>query len=209
MVDPHRPGHELTYHPGEANLRLADVVVVNKVDTADYADILQVRANVRAVNPKAVILEAASPLFVDNPQIMRGQRVLVVEDGPTLTHGGMTYGAGFIAAQRFGAAEIVDPRPFAVGSLAETFSKYPHIERVLPAMGYGDYQIAELEATINQSDADLVIVATPIDLTRIMKVTLPMQRVRYELQVIGTPTLAELLKEKFAAKKSASGAERS
>ncbi len=209
VVDPHRPGHELTYHPGEANLRLADVVVVNKVDTADYADILQVRANVRAVNPKAVILEAASPLFVDNPQIMRGQRVLVVEDGPTLTHGGMTYGAGFIAAQRFGAAEIVDPRPFAVGSLAETFSKYPHIERVLPAMGYGDYQIAELEATINQSDADLVIVATPIDLTRIMKVTLPMQRVRYELQVIGTPTLAELLKEKFAAKKSASGAERS
>ncbi|MFN8447636.1 MAG: cyclic 2,3-diphosphoglycerate synthase [Anaerolineae bacterium] len=199
VVDPHRPGHELSYHPGEANLRLADAVIINKVDTADYANVLRVRENIRAVNDKAVILEAASPILVDAPHEIRGKRVLVVEDGPTLTHGGMTYGAGFIAAQRFGAAEIVDPRPFAVGSIAETFVKYPQTERVLPAMGYGEHQIADLQETINRSDADLVLVATPIDLTRIMRVNLPMQRVRYELQVIGVPTLADLLKEKFAA----------
>jgi predicted GTPase len=201
VVDPHRPGHELTYHPGETNLRLADVVLVNKVDTADYANVLKVRENVRLVNAEAVILEAASPLFVDEPHMIRGKRVLVVEDGPTLTHGEMTYGAGFIAAQRFGAAEIVDPRPFAVGSIAQTFSRYPRAERVLPAMGYSDQQIAELQETINRSDADLVLAATPIDLTRIMNVRLPMRRVRYELQVVGTPTLADLLKE-FAAEKT-------
>ncbi len=201
VVDPHRPGHELTYHPGEANLRLADVAIINKVDTADYANVLRVRENIRTLNPDAVILEAASPLFVDNPQAIRGQRVLVIEDGPTLTHGGMTYGAGFIAAQRFGAAEIIDPRPFAVGSIAETFANYPRTEQVLPAMGYSTRQIAELQETINQSDADLVIVATPIDLTRIMQVRLPMQRVRYELQVIGTPTLADLLSAQFVVEK--------
>jgi predicted GTPase len=197
VVDPHRPNHEISYHPGEANLRSADVVVINKVDTANYEDVLTVRANIQKVNPGAITLEAASPLFVDNPQLIRGKRVLVVEDGPTLTHGEMTYGAGFVAAQRFAAAEIIDPRPFAVGSIAATYAKYPNAGKVLPAMGYGTAQIADLEETINRSDAELVIVATPIDLTRIMKVKLPVERVRYEIQVIGTPTLADLLTERF------------
>src|SRR5512143_3977774 len=138
VADPHRPGHEVTYHPGEANLRMADVVVLNKVDTADYANIQTVRANIQAVNPKAIVLEAASPIFVDDPSAIRGKRVLVVEDGPTLTHGEMAYGAGVVAAQRFGAAEIVDPRPFAVGSIKATYEKYPSTGAVLPAMGYGD-----------------------------------------------------------------------
>ena len=203
VTDPHRPNHEISYHPGEANLRAADVVVINKVDTADYAGVLTVRANIERLNPNAVVLEAASPLFVDNPQAIRGKRVLVVEDGPTLTHGEMTYGAGFVAAQRFAAAEIIDPRPFAVGSIAETFAKYPGAGKVLPAMGYSPAQIADLEETINRSDADLVIVATPIDLTRIMKVKLPVERVRYEIQVIGTPTLADLLVERFGQRESA------
>ena len=197
VVDPHRPDHEISYHPGEANVRLADVIVINKVDTADYANVLKVRETVQKVNPRAIVLEAASPLFVDNPQLIRGKRVLVVEDGPTLTHGGMTYGAGYVAAQRFGAAEIIDPRPFAVGSIAETFAKYPGAGKVLPAMGYSAQQITDLEETINRSDAEMVIVATPIDLTRVMKVRLPVERVRYEIQVIGTPTLADLLAERF------------
>lgn len=197
IADPHRPNHEIGYHPGEANLRMANVVIINKVDTADYANVRRVRENVQAVNPGAVILEAASPLFVDDPALIRGRRVLVVEDGPTLTHGGMAYGAGCIAAQRFGAAELIDPRPFAVGSIADTFAKYPGTGTLLPAMGYGSRQVADLEATINRSDADLVLAATPIDLTRIMQVGLPVQRVRYELQVIGTPTLADLLAEHF------------
>ncbi|MGQ9888278.1 MAG: cyclic 2,3-diphosphoglycerate synthase [Aggregatilineales bacterium] len=198
VADPHRPGHELAYHPGEANLRMADVVVINKVDTADYAGVRAVRDSVAQANPRAVVLEAASPLFVDRPEAIRGKRVLVVEDGPTLTHGEMAYGAGYVAAQRFGAAEIVDPRPYAVASIAETFARHPTTGVVLPAMGYGPAQMRDLEQTIERADADLVIAATPIDLRRIINVSKPMERVRYELQVIGTPTLAELLTDKFA-----------
>jgi predicted GTPase len=193
VVDPHRPGHELAYHPGETNVRMADVIVINKVDTADYANVLAVRANVASVNPRATVVEAASPLFVDDPAAIRGRRVLVVEDGPTLTHGGMAYGAGVVAARRFGAAELVDPRPFAAGSIAETFARYPSTGRLLPAMGYGARQVAELEATIRASDAELVIVATPIDLRRLIRIDRPVQRVRYELQVIGRPTIEEAL----------------
>jgi predicted GTPase len=197
VTDPHRPGHELDYHPGETNLRLADVVIINKVDTADYAGIQTVRANIQQVNPQAVILEAASPLWVDHAEQIRGRRVLVVEDGPTLTHGEMAYGAGFVAAQRFGAAEIVDPRPFAVGAIAATYRKYPNTGPILPAMGYGQAQMRDLEATINRAEVDLVLVATPIDLRRVIQVNKPMERVRYELQVIGTPTLADLLRAKL------------
>ena len=197
VADPHRPGHELTYHPGETNVRMADVVVINKVDTADYANVLRVREDVRSVNPGAIIVEAASPIFVDHPQDIRGKRVLVIEDGPTLTHGGMAYGAGVVAAQRFGAAEIVDPRPFAVGSITATYAKYPGTGKILPAMGYGAEQMAELAETIARSDADLVLSATPIDLRRVMQVQKPMERVRYELQVIGVPTLEDILKVKM------------
>jgi predicted GTPase len=198
VADPHRPGHELAYHPGETNLRMADVVVINKVDTADYANVLKVRASVQALNPHAVVVEAASPIFVDHPEAIRGKRVLVVEDGPTLTHGEMTYGAGVVAAQRFGAQEIIDPRPYAVGTILATFAKYPQTGKLLPAMGYGAEQMADLAATIENSNADLVLVATPIDLRRVIKVGLPMERVRYELQVIGTPTLVDILRERFA-----------
>jgi predicted GTPase len=197
VADPLRPGHEVSYHPGEANVRMADVFVINKVDTARPDDILQVRENLRLLNPSAIVVEAASPLFVDDPAAIRGKRVLVVEDGPTLTHGGMAYGAGWVAARRFGAAEIVDPRPFAIGSIRETYAKYPSTGPILPAMGYGDQQVKELERTINSADVDLVIIGTPIDLSRIMKIKKPYQRVRYELQEIGQPTLEELLKEKF------------
>ncbi len=197
VVDPHRAGHETRYHPGEANLRMADVVVINKIDTADLADIAQVRENVRAVNPAATIVEAASPIFVEDPATIAGQRVLVVEDGPTLTHGEMAYGAGFVAAQRFGAAEIIDPRPYARRSIAETFKKYPTTGPVLPAMGYGEKQIRDLEETINATPCDLVIIGTPIDLRRIVHFKHPTDRVRYELQVIGRPTLEEILQTEF------------
>lgn len=197
VLDPHRPGHEVLYHPGETNLRMAQVVVINKVDTANYADVLRVREQVEKVNPAAVIIEAASPIYVDDPLDIKGKRVLVIEDGPTLTHGEMAFGAGVIAAKRFGAAAIVDPRPFAVGSIQATYAKYPTTGAVLPAMGYGAEQIADLEATINAADADLVIAATPIDLTRILKSRLPMKRVRYELQEIGAPTLDEILVDQF------------
>jgi predicted GTPase len=197
VADPHRPGHETTYHPGETNVRSADVVVINKVDTAVPENVLKVRNAVQALNPHAVIIEAASPLFVANPGLIRGKRVLVIEDGPTLTHGGMTYGAGWVAARRFGAAEIVDPRPFAVGAIHETFLKYPETGPILPAMGYGEEMTHDLEQTINGSDVDLVISATPIDLTRIIQINKPLQRVRYELQEIGYPTLTDILKEKF------------
>ena len=193
VADPHRPGHEMRYHPGEANVRMADVVVINKIDTADYASIQTVRENVRQLNPDATILDGASPLFVDNPDAIRGKRVLVIEDGPTLTHGEMAYGAGIMAAQRFGAAEIVDPRPFAVGSIQQVYAKYPNTGPLLPAMGYGSAQIAELEATVNASDVDLVLAATPIDLRRIINVRLPLERVRYELQIIGVPTLQDVV----------------
>jgi predicted GTPase len=199
VADPHRPGHELRYHPGEANLRAADVVVINKVDTASLEGITQVRESIRTVNPSAVVVEAASPIFVDAPDAIRGKRVLVIEDGPTLTHGEMAYGAGVVAARRFGAAELVDPRPYAVRSIAATFVKYPHTGPLLPAMGYGDDQIRDLEETINATDCDLVLSATPIDLRRILNVRHPMDRVRYELQVIGRPTLEEILTSRFAA----------
>jgi predicted GTPase len=197
VVDPHRPGHELAYFPGETNTRTADVVVINKIDTAKLEDIVTVRENIRSVNPEAVIIEGASPLFVEDPSEIKGKRVLVIEDGPTLTHGEMAYGAGWVAARRFGAAEIIDPRPFAVGSILETYQNYPTTGVVLPAMGYGERQINELQETINNTDADLVISATPIDLNRIIKVNKPSQRVRYELQVIGQPNLVEILGRKF------------
>ena len=197
VVDPHRAGHELTYHPGETNVRLADVFVINKVDTADAENVIKVRENIRVLNPDAMVIEAASPLFVDDPNKIKGKRVLVIEDGPTLTHGEMAYGAGWVAARRFGAAEIVDPRPFAVGAIDATYKKYPKTGAILPAMGYGGEMTKDLENTINNANVDLVISATPIDLNRIIKVNKPMQRVRYELQEIGQPTLAEILLKKF------------
>jgi predicted GTPase len=200
VADPHRAGHEMTYHPGETNIRSADVFVINKVDTASPEAVIKVRENLYAVNPNAVIIEAASPLFVEDPSAIRGKRVLVIEDGPTLTHGEMAYGAGWVAARRFGAAQIVDPRPYAVGTIADTYRKYPSTGPILPAMGYGDAQTKDLEETINRAEVDLVISATPIDLTRVLKVRKPMQRVRYELQEIGQPTLADLLMAKFGKK---------
>ncbi len=200
VADPHRPGHEVTYYPGETNVRMADVFVVNKVDTASPDAVISVRDNLHRLNPNAIVIEGASPLFVDDPDAIRGKRVLVVEDGPTLTHGGMTYGAGYVAARRFGAAEIVDPRPFAVGTIADTYKKYPNTGTILPAMGYGDQQVKDLEQTIDKADVDMVIVGTPIDLTRVLTIKKPYQRVRYELQEIGTPTLFDLLSKKFGKK---------
>jgi predicted GTPase len=197
VTDPHRAGHELRYHPGETNLRLAAAVVINKVVTANYDDILTVQENVRRVNPQATIVEAASPIFVDDPLAIRGKRVLVVEDGPTLTHGEMAYGAGVVAARNFAAAEIIDPRPYAVRTIAATYEKYPGTGPILPAMGYGGDQIADLEETINNTPADLVLIATPIDLGRIINIQLPSQRVRYAYQAVGEPTLAQLLRERF------------
>jgi predicted GTPase len=197
VTDPHRPGHELRYHPGETNLRMADAVVINKVDTADHENVVTVQHNIRQVNPGATIVKAASPIFVSDPAAIRGKRVLVVEDGPTLTHGEMAYGAGVVAADYFDAAEIVDPRPYAVRSISATYEKYPTTGTVLPAMGYGDEQIADLQETINNTPADVVLVATPIDLARIVDIQKPNQRVRYELQEIGRPTLTELLQARF------------
>jgi len=197
VVDPHRPGHELAYYPGETNLRLADVIVINKIDTARPENVEQVRQNIRAVNPRARVVDAASPIYVENPEAIYGKRVLVVEDGPTLTHGEMAYGAGVVAARRFGAAEIVDPRPFAVRSIAATYKKYPTTGAVLPAMGYGQEQTRDLEETINRADVDLVLIATPIDLRRLIHIRHPSDRVRYELQEIGQPTLGEILRQKF------------
>jgi predicted GTPase len=197
VADPHRPGHEVSYHPGETNSYDADVFVINKVDTANAENVITVRNNLAKVNPNAIVIEAASPLFVDNPEEIRGKRVLVIEDGPTLTHGEMAYGAGWVAARRFGAAEIVDPRPFAVRSIKATYEKYPKTGPILPAMGYGEAQTRDLEATIAKADVDLVIIGTPIDLNRIIKIKKPTQRVRYELQEIGQPTLEDVLKAKF------------
>jgi predicted GTPase len=197
VADPHRPGHETRYHPGETNLRMADVVVINKVDTAVHENVVAVQDNVRRLNPEAVLIKAASPIFVDDPRAVRGKRVLVVEDGPTLTHGEMAYGAGVIAAEYFGAAEIVDPRPYAVRSIAATYKKYPTTGAVLPAMGYGKAQLQDLAETIAATPADMVLVATPIDLARIIDIDKPNQRVRYELQEIGRPNLLDLLSERF------------
>ncbi len=196
VADPHRPGHELYYYPGNTSLRLADAVVINKIDTADGEDILEVIHNVKLVNSKATIIEAASPLFVDNPDVIRDKRVLVVEDGPTLTHGEMQFGAGTVAAEKLGASEIVDPRPYTVNSITETFEKYPNIGILLPAMGYGDQQIKDLEETINKVDCDSVVIGTPIDLGRILKINKPSTRVKYELQEIGQNTIETVLKEK-------------
>ncbi|MDG6221346.1 MAG: GTPase, partial [Candidatus Thermoplasmatota archaeon] len=193
IADPHRPGHEISYYPGEVNARLADIVIINKMATAYPEDIEEVRSNIQEINPGVIFVDAASPVFVDNHEMIRGKRVLVVEDGPTVTHGGMRYGAGAVAAQKFGAKEFVDARPFAVGTIKETFEKYSHLEDVLPAMGYGAKQIKDLEDTINAADCDVVIGGTPIDLNRVIKVNKPIMRVRYELQEIGEPTLDELL----------------
>jgi len=197
ITDPHRAGHEMTYYPGEANLRMADVVVINKIDTAELDKINLLRENIHLLAPEAILIEAASPLTVDHSEFIRGKRVLVVEDGPTLTHGGMKYGAGIMAAQKFGAKEIIDPRPYAVGSIAETYVKYPDIGILLPAMGYGKKQVQELEETINAADCDLVIIGTPIDLTRIIQINKKSIRVKYELQEIGRPNLEEVLNQKF------------
>ncbi|MGQ9501647.1 MAG: cyclic 2,3-diphosphoglycerate synthase [Anaerolineae bacterium] len=203
VTDPHRAGHELSYYPGETNLRMADVVIINKIDTADLAQTARVRANIELLAPRAVVIDAASPIYVADPTAIRGKRALVVEDGPTLTHGEMSYGAGVVAARRFGAAELVNPRPYAVGGIAETFQKYPHIGPLLPAMGYGEQQIKDLEATINATPCDVVIAATPVDLCRVLRhVKHPMQRVHYELQEIGRPTLLDVLSERFVSPKS-------
>ncbi|MBU1098710.1 MAG: GTPase [Ignavibacteriae bacterium HGW-Ignavibacteriae-2] len=196
VVDPHRPGHEMIYYPGNTSLRMADAVVINKIDSADAKDILTVINNAKSVVPNAIIIEGASPLTVDNPELIRGKRVLVVEDGPTLTHGEMKYGAGTVAAQKLGAKEIVDPRPFTVDSITETFTKYPNIGILLPAMGYGDKQMKDLEDTINKVDCDSVVIGTPIDLGRILKINKPSTRVMYELQEIGANTLKTVLKQK-------------
>jgi predicted GTPase len=194
VVDPHRPDHALRYHPGETNVRMADAIVINKVATASLENIERTRNIAVELNPDATIVEAASPLFVDEPSYLRGKRVLVVEDGPTLTHGEMAYGAGWVAARRFGAAEIIDPRPYAVGSIKATFEKYPTTGAVLPAMGYGEAQTKELAETIQAVPADLVVIATPIDLRHLITFEKPTVRVRYELQEIGTPTLEDVLR---------------
>ena len=196
VADPHRPGHEMYYYPGNTSLRMADAVVINKVDTANGHDILEVMENIKEVNPKATVIEAASPLFVDNPDIIRDKRVLVVEDGPTLTHGEMQYGAGTVAAEKLGAAEIIDPRPYTVKSITATYEKYPNIGILLPAMGYGEQQMKDLEETINKVDCDSVVIGTPIDLGRILKINKPSTRVKYELQEIGQNTIEKVLKAK-------------
>jgi len=195
VVDPHRVGNELTYHPGETNLRNADVFVINKIDTAKKEDVAQLRKNLSATNPKAIVIDAASPVTVENSAQIKGKRVLVIEDGPTLTHGGMTYGAGTVAAKKFGAAEIIDPRPFVTGKIAETFEIYPKIGKLLPAMGYGDEQIKDLETVINNTNCDLVIIGTPINLGALLKIDKPSVRVTYELEETSSPNLNDLIKK--------------
>ena len=194
VADPHRPGHELSYFPGEVNFRRANVIVINKIDSASFDAINQVRANIRRVNPNAVVVDAASPIFVEDPKVIFDKRVLVIEDGPTLTHGEMKYGAGILAAQKFAARAIVDPRPYAVDSIADTYQKYPDIGILLPAMGYGAKQMKDLEATINRAECDAVIIATPIDLRRLVNLNKPAVRVTYELQTIGSTSLEDMLK---------------
>ncbi|MGI6488835.1 MAG: GTPase [Syntrophomonadaceae bacterium] len=195
VVDPHRPGHETSYHPGETNLRMADIAIINKVDSAEPAAVEAVKAVVSAVNPGAAIILANSPITVDNPEAIKGKKVLVVEDGPTLTHGSMAYGAGVLAAKQWGAAELLDPRPYAVGSIKDTFARFEHLSNLLPAMGYGKVQMEELEKTINSSPAELVVIGTPIDLRRVMSLEKPAVRVKYDLEESGAPRLAELLKK--------------
>jgi len=195
VVDPHRPGHELMYYPGEISLRMADVAVINKMDSADAAGIQTVRKNIAAINPKAIVVDAASTLDVDDPSVIKGKMVLAIEDGPTLTHGEMKIGAAVVAAQKFGAAGFVDPRPYTVGKLSETFKTYPNIGVLLPAMGYGEQQLKDLEATINRTECDSVVIGTPIDLSRIIKINKPYTRVNYNLQEIGRPNLNEVLED--------------
>jgi predicted GTPase len=193
VADPLRPGHELSYYPGETNLRMADVVVINKQTTAAFEDIEEVRANILEANPSAVVIDGASPIFVDEPKVIAGKKVLAVEDGPTLTHGEMKFGAAVVAAEKYGASELVDPRPYLVGSLKETYEKYPDIGVLLPAMGYGSQQIKDLEETINATECDAVIIGTPIDLRKLIKFNKPTVRVTYELQEIGRPNLEDVL----------------
>ncbi len=199
VVDPHRPGHELSYYPGEVNLRTADVVVINKIDSADPEGVATVRANIAAVNPSARVINAASAVRLADPSVVEGKRVLVVEDGPTLTHGGMKIGAGVVAARAHRAAEFVDPRPYLVGKLRETFEIYPDIGTILPAMGYGEEQLRDLEATINATDCDAVVIGTPIDLTRVVSIDKPTTRVFYDLEEVGEPNLDTLVDEFIAA----------
>lgn len=202
VADPHRPGHELNYYPGEVNLRRADIVVINKVDTAAPHDVAVVRENIRKSNPAAKVLETACRVSVASPDLVKGRRVLVVEDGPTLTHGEMSYGAGVVAARQCGAAELVDPRPYAIGSIRGTYERYPHITTLLPAMGYGAMQRHELEETINRVPCDLVLVATPVNLTSILNINKPSVRVSYEAEELTKPGLVEILTEFTAAKKA-------
>lgn len=197
VVDPHRAGHERSYYPGETNVLLADVIVINKIDTASNEDIQAVRSSIRDLNPEATVIDAASPIIVDYPDRIRGKKVLVVEDGPTLTHGGMKYGAGVIAAEKYGAAELVDPRPYTVASITATYKKYPGIGTLLPAMGYGAKQVKDLEKTINATKCDSVIIGTPINLAKLIKINKPTVRVSYDLQEIGSPSIADVLKELF------------
>jgi predicted GTPase len=199
LVDPHRPGHETTYYPGEANLLRADVIVLTKVDSAKPENVQYVRETAQRANPGAVVTETAMPLSVDNQAAVEGKRVLVIEDGPTLSHGGMSYGAGFLAARRYGAVELVDPRPFAAGTIKQVFEEYPHIGPVLPAMGYGAGQMRDLKQTIDAVDCDTVIVATPVDLKRLLAFDRPSVRVRYEVEEIGEPRLSPILRD-FAAR---------
>ncbi|HOK28804.1 MAG TPA: GTPase, partial [Methanomassiliicoccaceae archaeon] len=201
IADPHRPGHEMLYHPGETNVRMADVVIINKVQTADRCNIKTVRDNIKSLNPKAWVIEAASPITLAEPEMVAGKRALVVEDGPTVTHGEMSFGAGLIAAEDAGAT-VIDPRPFAVGSIAETFEKYPHLTKVLPAMGYSEEQVASLQETIERSDCDVVVTGTPIDIKRLVKVSKPIVRARYELEEIGRPNLEDIIDEWWEKQKT-------
>lgn len=193
VVDPHRPGHEVTFHPGETNLRMADAIIINKMDTADSDKVNIIRTNIARLNPEAVVIEAASPVSVAEPETIRGKRVLVIEDGPTLTHGQMTYGAGVVAARKYGVKEIVAAKPFAVGSIKETYDKYAHLSVILPAMGYGQQQLRDMEETIRRADCDAIVSATPIDLTRVLKIDKLLVRVSYDLQEIGAPTVKDVL----------------
>jgi len=204
VCDPLRAGDEMNYHPGEANLRMADTIVINKVDSASPEQMAAVRASIEKANPQAMCIEAASPLTVEKPELIRGRKVLVIEDGPTCTHGGMKYGAGVVAARKFGAAELVDPRPYGVGTIAQTFKIYPGIGTLLPAMGYSPQQIKDLEATIRKTPCDAVVIATPIDLSRLVKIRQPMLRVEYQLQEIGKPSLEDALKPLISRRKASS-----
>jgi predicted GTPase len=195
VADPHRPGHELTFYPGETNLRMADVVIINKIDTADPQKVEQVKENIRLVNPHATILDAASPVTADKPELIKGKRVLVIEDGPTLTHGNMAYGAGTILAKNSGASDIVDPKPYAVGSIREAYTKYAHLGALLPALGYSGKQVAELKKTIDHTPCDVVVIGTPIDLRRVITINKPAVRVKYELKVVGPVSLEQILDE--------------